>query len=183
VLGLVITAGTAHALQPPYVVLERGVHGPLLLDRPQRLVAEPGAIVRGGIRITSDDVEVAGVTVQGGRYGIEVRESQRVRLSGVTVSGAREDGIHARASAVTIRDCTVRVAAGSTQGIDLSFAMHEGTSRVERCSVTGGAEGIVTHLVHAEISRNTVRGPSPSRMRAAWGSSAATTRCARCAVT
>jgi hypothetical protein len=36
--------------------------------------------------------------------------------------------------------------------------MHEGTSRVERCTVTGGDEGIVTHLAHAEIRGNTVRG-------------------------
>lgn len=158
VLGLVVTAGAAHATRPPIVVLERGVHGPLVLDRPQRLVAEPGAIVRGGIRITSDDVEVAGVTIRAGRYGIEVRESQRVRLIGVTVTGAREDAIHARGSSVTIRSCTVRAPAGQTQGIDVSFAMNEAASRIERCSVSGGAEGIVTHFVHADIRRNTVRG-------------------------
>jgi nitrous oxidase accessory protein NosD len=157
-IALVVTAGAAHATRPPIVVLERGVHGPLLLDSPQRLVAEPGAVVRGGIRITSDDVEVAGVTVRGGRYGIEVRESERVRLVGVTITGTREDGVNARGSAVTVRDCTVRAEAGRTQGIDVSFAMHAGTSRIERCTVTGGDEGIVTHLAHAEIRGNTVRG-------------------------
>ena len=45
----------------------------------------------------------------------------RVTLDGITVLRAREDGIHARRSGVTVRNCTV-VAGPGTQGIDISFA-------------------------------------------------------------
>ena len=42
--------GVALAMQPPTVRLSAGVHeGPLVLDRAQHLVGEPGAVVRGGI--------------------------------------------------------------------------------------------------------------------------------------
>lgn len=178
-VGLAVTAGAAHATRPPYVVLERGVHGPLVLDRPQRLVAQPGAVVRGGVRITSDDVELVGATVHAGRSGIEVTESERVRLVGVTViggengievrdseavvldrvvvRGARMDGITARESAVTIRDCSVVMRGPQTHGIELSFSMAERPSRVERCDVSGGKEGIVAHLANVTVVHNRVR--------------------------
>ena len=46
------------------VHLAAGVHkGPLVLDHSQKLVGEPGAVVRGGIVVTADDVTVRDVTV------------------------------------------------------------------------------------------------------------------------
>ena len=155
-------AAAAYAMQPPLVRLPAGEHtGPLVLDRAQRLVGEPGTVVRGGIVITADDVDVRGVTVVGGRNGIEVRDAERVRLVGVRVSGFREDGIHARQSSVSVRDCVVRAPRGSrTHGIDISFGMHVGDSRVEGCHVSGGESGIELHLAHADVRHNDVSGTS-----------------------
>jgi nitrous oxidase accessory protein NosD len=152
--------GVAWATQPPIVRLSSGVHqGPLVLDRSQRLVGEPGAVVRGGIRVRADDVTVRDVTVVGGEIGIEVRDSERVTLDGVHVRGATLDGINARQSSVTIRDCQV-VARPGGQGIDISFGMHEEGSTVRDCTIRGGTEGIVTNMANVEVEGNHVAGTS-----------------------
>lgn len=160
--AFLVVSGTAWSIRPPTVHLAAGVHdGPLLLDRPQRLVGEPGVIVRGGIVITSDDVHVRDVTVFGGENGIEVRDSESVVLERVRIGGASMDGISARQSSVRIRDCRVdspRIP--GAQGIDISFALTSAPSRVEGCRVTGGAEGIVTHLATVLIRDNDVSGTS-----------------------
>jgi hypothetical protein len=156
VLGSAV--GVAWATQPPVVRLEAGVHdGPLVLDHSQRLVGEPGAIVRGGIVVTADDVTVRDVTVVGGEIGIEVDGAERVLLDGVEVLWAELDGISVRRSTVTVRDCVIREPIGShAQGIDISFAFDLGPSVVERCTVTGGMEGIVTHFARALVRDNLV---------------------------
>ena len=65
--------GATWAQRPPTVRLAAGVHdGPLHLTRAQRLVGEPGAIVRGGIVVTADDVIVRDLAVVGGENGIAV---------------------------------------------------------------------------------------------------------------
>ncbi len=151
--------GTAWATQPPTVTLASGVHqGPLVLDHSQKLVGEPGAVVRGGIVIRSDDVTVRDVTVIGGEVGIDVDDSDRVVLERVHVLNARMDGIHVRRSQVTIRDCAVALAGPYTQAIDISFAMDKHMSSVVGCDVQGGAEGIVTHSSMVMVSGNRVRG-------------------------
>ena len=156
VLGSAV--GVAWATQPPVVRLEAGVHeGPLVLDYSQRLVGEPGAVVRGGIVVTADDVTVRDVTVVGGEVGIEVDGAERVLLDGVEVLWAELDGINVRRSTVTVRDCVVREPIGShSQGIDISFSFDLGPSLVERCTVTGGMEGIVTHFARALVRDNLV---------------------------
>ena len=68
------------------------------------------------------------------------------------------DGITARGSSVTIRDCRVEAAGAQTHGIELSFSMAERPSRVQRCAVTGGKEGIVSHLANVAVVDNHVRG-------------------------
>ena len=158
---LVAALGVAWATQPPIVRLAAGVHdGPLVLDRSQRLVGEPGAVVRGGIVITADDVTVEGVSVVGGEVGIEVRDSLRVVLEDVSVMGAVQDGIRARLSQVTIRDCAVlSPASDRAQAIDISFAMYLPHSHVEGCHVGGGfLEGIATHLAMADLRGNRIEG-------------------------
>ena len=156
VLGSAV--GVAWATQPPVVRLEAGVHeGPLVLDYSQRLVGEPGAIVRGGIVVTADDVTVRDVTVVGGEIGVEVDGAERVLLDGVKVLWAELDGINVRRGTVTIRDCVIREPIGShSQGIDISFSFDLGPSVVERCTVTGGMEGIVTHFARALVRDNLV---------------------------
>ena len=159
-LALLATLGTAWVLQPPTVHLAAGVHpGPLVLDESQRLVGEPGAVVRGGIVITADDVTVKGVSVVGGETGIEIRDAEDVVLEDVSVSGASLDGIQARRSQVTIRDCTVSGPASEhAQAIDISFAMELPPSVVDGCAISGGQEGIVTNLANAMVHGNVVDG-------------------------
>lgn len=152
--------GIAWLVQPPVVRLAAGVHeGPLLLDEAQTLVGEPGAVVRGGIRVEADGVTIRDVTVSGGAIGIEVRDSEGVVLDGVRVGGASLDGINARRSSLTIRDCEVdSPTVAGAQGIDISFAVTLAPSLVERCEVRGGSEGIVSHLARVRLRENRVSG-------------------------
>jgi hypothetical protein len=119
---LAASLGAAWVLQPPTIHLEAGVHpGPMILDKAQRLVGRPGAVVRGGIVITADDVTVKNVSVLGAETGIEVQDAERVVLENVDVSGASLDGISARRSQVTIRNCAVSAPRSEyAQAIDIS---------------------------------------------------------------
>jgi nitrous oxidase accessory protein NosD len=159
-LALLAVVGTAWAVEPPTVRLAAGIHqGPLVLDYAQTLTGEPGAIVRGGIVITADDVTVRNVTVRGGEYGIEVDGAESVELEDVVVEGAELDGINVRRGQVEIRDCTIRsLSEAFTQGIDISFGFDLRPSLVERCTVTGGLEGIVTHFARVMVRDNRVSG-------------------------
>jgi hypothetical protein len=163
VVALVL--GTAWATQPPTVHLAAGVHrGPLVITSSQILDGEPGTVVKGGIVIRSDDVTVRDVAVIGGEHGIEVDRSDGVRLERVSISDAELDGIHARRSSLTIRDCTIDSLGNPwAQGIDISFANDKHPSRVTGCTVVGGQEGIVTHFTMARIDHNRV---SRTRLRA-----------------
>ena len=160
----VAAGGTAWAALPPTVVLEAGVHrGPLVLDYAQTLVGEPGAVVRGGILVTADDVTLRDVTVIGGEVGIEVDGAKDVVLERVHVAGAALDGINTRRASVTIRDCVVDSPGPYAQGIDISFAFDLEPSTVEDCTVSGGQEGIVSHFARVVVRDNTVRA---TRLRA-----------------
>jgi nitrous oxidase accessory protein NosD len=154
--------GVAYATRPPTVTLSAGVHeGPLVIDREEILVGKPGAVVRGGIVIRADGVHVKNVTVIGGENGIDVQSSRRVVLDGVRVLGSSMDGIHARFSAVEIRNCTITLAGPFAQGIDISYSMYDGMmSSVEDCDVSGGGEGIVTHSSMVMVMGNRVHGTS-----------------------
>jgi nitrous oxidase accessory protein NosD len=158
--SLGLFGGVALAMQPPTVRLSAGIHdGPLVLDRAQNLVGEPGAVVKGGILITADNVTVRDVTVVGGESGIEVDGAHNVTLERVRVSGALIDGINVRRSSVTIRDCLIHSPPGEyAQGIDISFGFDLAPSLVERCTVIGGREGIVTHFSMAHVEDNRVVG-------------------------
>jgi hypothetical protein len=155
---LLATLGVAWVTIPPTVRLAAGIHqGPIVLDSEQHLVGEPGAGVRGGIRITADGVSVRNLAVVGGEYGIEIDDAEDVVIDNVRIQGAELDGIHARRSTVRIDDCAIESASEFAQGIDISFAADLDMSLVEDCTVTGGQEGIVTHSAHAMIRDNTVR--------------------------
>lgn len=158
--ALAFFGGIAWAMQPPTVELAAGIHqGPLVLDRAQKLVGEPGAVVRGGIVVTADNVTVKNVTVVGGENGIEVDNAHNVKLEQVRISGAKLDGIHVRRSSVTIRDCLIHSPAGEfSQGIDISFGFDLKPSLVEGCTVIGGREGIVTHFALVHVRDNHVSG-------------------------
>jgi hypothetical protein len=155
--------GVAWIAQPPTVRIHGTVQGPLVLDHAQTLVGEEGAVVRGGIVIRADDVTVRDVSVFGGEIGIEVRDSEGVVLDGVRIAGTTMDGITARRSSLAVRDCRIEMpAVAGAQGIDISFAGQLPPSSVERCEVSGGSEGIVSHMAMVRISENRVSG---TRMR------------------
>jgi hypothetical protein len=153
VVALALTGGVAWATLPPTVHLSGGVHrGPLVLE-------EPGAVVRGGIIITSDDVTVENVAVTGGEVGIEIDGAENVKIEHVRVSGTSLDGIQARRASVTIRDCLIHSPVGEyAQGIDISFGADLPMSLVEGCTIIGGREGIVTHFSNVHIQSNHVTG-------------------------
>ncbi|MBD0291446.1 MAG: right-handed parallel beta-helix repeat-containing protein [Thermoleophilia bacterium] len=162
VAAVAFGGGAAVGAAPPTVRLSAGQHrGPLVLDRPQVVVGDPGAVVTGGIVISADGVRVRNVRVRGGETGILVENAEGVVLDGVQVEGARVDGIAARGSSVTIRDCVVRdLAPRHTQAIDISFAATLAESRVEHCRIEGGAEGVATQMAHVDVRDNVVRGTS-----------------------
>jgi hypothetical protein len=157
-LALLAALGTAWAVEPPTVHLAAGVHrGPLVLDHAQTVVGARGAVVQGGILITADDVTLRDLTIRGGEYGIEIRDAESVEIERVVVEAAELDGINARQSQVEIRDCTIRSLPGAaTQGIDLSFSSRLAPSIVDGCVVTGGNEGIVSHMANVLVRDNRV---------------------------
>ena len=91
-------------------------------------------------------------------------------LDHVSVSRATLDGIHVRHSSVTIRHCDVDMAgARYGQGIDISYGMLQGESVVERCTIVGGQDGIVSHgsmamIEHNHVERTTMTGISMTEM-------------------
>ncbi|MBV8479553.1 MAG: right-handed parallel beta-helix repeat-containing protein [Actinobacteria bacterium] len=172
-VGVVLAAagGTAYALRPPVVHLSAGVHqGPLVITRREVLVGEPGAVVRGGIVIRASGVTVKNVSVVGGENGITVDGVHGTVLDGVSVSGAKLDGIHVRLAGVVIKNCTVDMLGNQLgQGIDISYNMDMGMSMVEGCTIVGGMEGITTHssmsdIMDNRVSRTARRGISVTEM-------------------
>ena len=150
--------GVAWGTRPPTIRLDAGVHqGPLVLDHSQTLVGEPGAIVQGGIVVTSDDVTVRELTIMGGEIGIEVDGAEGVVVEDVAISGFSLDGIQVRRGQAHISDCLIEsLDAEYGQGIDISFGFDLAPSVVEDCTIVGGQEGIVTHFAHALVRRNRV---------------------------
>ena len=152
------SASVAYALEPPVVHLAAGVHaGPLVITRREVLVGAPGAIVRGGIVVRANGVTIRNVSVVGGENGISIDGYRDTVLDGVSVSGAKLDGIHVRLGGVMIKNCNIDMLGNPLgQGIDISYNMNMGMSMVEGCNVVGGMDGIVTHSSMTEISRNQV---------------------------
>jgi Right handed beta helix region len=157
-LALVGSAATWYVRLPPVVHLAAGVHqGPIVIRHREILQGEPGAVVRGGIVVAHDDVQIRDLTVLGGENGITVDGFRGTVIDGVTVQGARLDGIHVRLAGVVIRNCTVDMLGNRLgQGIDISFNMDLGMTMVDGCDVVGGQEGITTHSSMADIMDNEV---------------------------
>jgi hypothetical protein len=157
-IGLAASASVAYALRPPVVHLAAGVHqGPLVITRREVLVGDPGAIVRGGIVVRANGVTIRNVSVVGGENGISIEGYRNTMLDGVSVSGAKLDGIHVRLGGVMIKDCSVDMLGNPLgQGIDISYTIGMGMTMVEGCNIVGGMDGIVTHSSMADIAHNHV---------------------------
>jgi Right handed beta helix region len=158
ILAFAGSAATYVVRLPPVVHLRAGVHqGPLVITQREVLQGEPGAVVRGGIVVAHDDVQIKDVTVIGGQNGITVDGVRNTVIDGVTVQGPELDGIHVRLAGVVIRDCTVDMLGNRLgQGIDISFNMDMGMSMVEGCTILGGQQGITTHSSMSDIMDNRV---------------------------
>ncbi len=152
------SAATWYVRLPPVVTLSPGVHkGPLVIRQREILQGKPGAVVRGGIVVAHDDVQIRNVTVLGGTNGITVGGVHGTVLDNVTVENAKLDGIHVRAAGIVVRNCTIDMLGNRfAQGIDISFNMNMGMSMVEGCTILGGAQGITTHSSMTDIVDNTV---------------------------
>ncbi len=121
------------------------------------LQGEPGAVVRGGIVVRHDNVEIRNLTVVGGANGITVDGVHGTVIDGVSISGAKLDGIHVRLADVMIRNCTIDMLGNPLgQGIDISYNMDMGMSMVSNCTVVGGMQGIATHSSMTDIVGNKV---------------------------
>jgi hypothetical protein len=157
-LVLAAAAGTAYALEPPVVHLAAGVHqGPLVITHREVLVGEPGAVVRGGIVVRANGVTIKDVAVVGGENGITIDGYRDTMLDGVSVSGAKLDGIHVRLAGVVIKNCNIDMLGNALgQGIDISYNMGMGMSMVEGCNIVGGMEGITTHSSMSDVIGNHV---------------------------
>lgn len=162
---------TAYALLPPVVHLSAGVHqGPLVITHREVLVGAPGAIVRGGIVIRAGGVTVKNVSVVGGDDGILVNGVSNTTLDGVSVSGAKLDGIHVRFGTVHIKNCSIDMLGNPYgQGIDVSYTMEYGMNMIDGCTIVGGMDGITTHvsmtdIAHNHVSRTTMRAISMTEM-------------------
>jgi len=170
-ITLASAGATAYALLPPVVHLSAGVHqGPIVITHREVLVGEPGAIVRGGIVVRAGGVTIKNVSVVGGDNGILVNGVSNTTLDGVSVSGAKLDGIHVRFGTVHIRNCSVDMLGNPYgQGIDVSYTMEYGMNMIDGCTIVGGMDGITTHVSMTDISRNrvsrtTMRGISMTEM-------------------
>jgi hypothetical protein len=170
-LALVVSAVAAWEGQTQTVRLAAGEHrGPLVLDEAQKLVGEPGTVVRGGIVVKASGVTVRDLTVVGGEYGIAVEGARGVVLDGVRVVGAEMDGINIRRGSARIHDCVVeRLRSPYAQGIDVSFSFDLEPTLVEGCRISGGQEGIVSHSAKVQfrdnhVSRTTLRGITVTEM-------------------
>jgi hypothetical protein len=157
-LAFVGSGATYYVRLPPVVHLAAGVYkGPLVITRREVLEGEPGTVVRGGIIVRHDNVEIRNLTISGGTNGITVVGVHGTVIDGVAISGARLDGIHVRLADVTIKNCTVDMLGNPLgQGIDISYNMDMGMSMVENCDVVGGMEGITTHSSMTDIVGNRV---------------------------
>ena len=151
-----------HAAPGTTVTLEPGVHrGPVTVPGPVTLQGSEGAILSAPraseavLFVSGDDVEVHDLTVRGGSSGIEAERAENLVIEGVAVRGSDLHGIHVAGGSADIIGVDVAgLRHPFAQGIELFDAPG---SRVADSRITGGKEGIVTHLSHrVAVTGNTV---------------------------
>jgi hypothetical protein len=144
------------------VKLEPGVHaGPVTVQGPVTLQGSGGAILsappeaEAALFVSGDNVEVHDLTVRGGSSGIAAERAENFVIEDVTVRGADLHGIHVAGGSADIVGADVAgLRHPFAQGIEVFDAPG---SRVLDSRITGGKEGIVTHLSNrVSVSGNTV---------------------------
>ena len=123
------------------LVLAPGRHRPFEVRAPVTVRAAPGAFVAGG------------------GSGVVVRETDDVVLDGLVVVGAELHGIEVVDASASIEGCRIeQLASPFAQAIEIRNTNSRPRSSVRRCEVTGGQEGIVSHVSRVEVVDNVVRG-------------------------
>jgi parallel beta-helix repeat protein len=138
------------------VTLEPGVHrGPVTVQGPVTLQGSGGAILSAPreaeavLFVSGDDVEVRDLAVRGGGSGIEAERAENLVIEDVAVRGSDLHGIHiAGGSADIIGADVAGLRHPFAQGIEVFDAPG---SRVQDSKLSGGREGIVTHLSHRVV--------------------------------
>lgn len=168
--GTPVEAALESAPDGSVLRLLAGEHEPFTLRSPVAVVAEPGAVVGGGIRVLADGVRLSGLTVAGGESGVTVREADDVVLTDVVVRGAELHGIEVVDGSATITGCVVRdLTSVYAQGIEVRNANGRPRTVVEGCTVATGQEGLVSHVSRVEflgndVSETTMRGIAVTEM-------------------
>jgi hypothetical protein len=150
---LAVPEGSVVRLQP-------GVHGPFFIDRRVTVEGMPGATVRSPIVVAADGATVRDVTVVGGENGVSVMDVDGVTLDRVTVRGASMHGVEVSDGSATVTDCVIELEGTYAQGIEVRNSTGRPRSVVRGCRVSGGREGLLTHVARAEFVGNEVSGTS-----------------------
>jgi hypothetical protein len=133
-----------------------GEHEPFAVTRAVRIEAEPGATVRSPILVAADDVTLRDLVVVGGENGITIEGVDGVVLEDVVVRGASLHGIEISNASAAVRDCRIDMVGAYAQGIEVRNAAGRPRSSVTGCRVSGGREGLLTHVSRAEFVDNEV---------------------------
>ncbi len=136
-----------------------GTYEGFAIRRPLVVEGSPGSLVHGQIDVLADGVQVRDLRVMGADSGISVRDVTGVVLDRVTVTGAVMQGIEVVDGNAVISDCSVSSPGDPmAQGIEVRNAAGLGRTVVRGCSISGGQEGLVSHVSRAEFVGNTVTG-------------------------
>lgn len=152
-LILAVPEGSVIRLQP-------GVHGPFLIDRRVTVEGTPGATVRSPVVVAADGATVRDLAIVGGENGVSVMDVDGVTLDRVTVRGASMHGVEVSDGSVTVTDCVIELDGEYAQGIEVRNSTGRPRSIVRGCRVSGGREGLLTHVARAEFVDNEVSGTS-----------------------
>ena len=146
------------------VVTSGTYDGPVTVDRPLELTGEPGARIvapegtDAALSIAASGVVVDGISTSGGDTGIRVREVERVQLEDVSVTRAEFHGIEVIDAHAVISHANVSgLGHELAQGIEIRNADGRPDTVVQDSTVSGGMEGIVSHVSEVIVRRNDVR--------------------------
>lgn len=163
----VVAVGSDHALRaaltrlPPgsVVRLLPGTYGPFTVDRRLTVEGEAGVVVRGPVTVRADGSVLRSLTVVGGESGVRVVEADGVLLEGLALRGQELQGVEVSDGSATVRRCAVGAfVTPHGQGVDVRNANGRPRTVVEGCVVSGGKEGLVSHVSRVEFRGNVVTG-------------------------
>jgi parallel beta helix pectate lyase-like protein len=137
-----------------------GTHGPFVVGRNVTVEGTRGASVGSPVVVAADGAVVRDLVIVGGQNGVSVDRAEGVVLEGLTVRDASMHGIEISEGSATVTDCLIEVRGPYAQGIEVRNSTGHPRSAVRGCRVSGGREGLLTHVARAEFVGNEVSGTS-----------------------